>query len=506
MKNNDLEQLFLRFRDDGDMRALARLFDVAAPQLLPVAVHLAARRDEADDLIQATFLTAIERAESYESDRPVLPWLLGILALHARKLRQRQGRALDLERVHQPAESQPEAIAAAAEVREAVNIACRALPETYAKIVERHLVDGLEPIELASQFGLSNGAARVRLHRGLKLLRRALPVAYSSGAYAATSTRGIGSIRAAVLQRAALLTGSPVPAAGFAPLGLLLTFLLPILAVLPAWFVFRGSESSVSADPRVEEVATSSATAEAIGAESSFVEPVLRTESEASPDPLQPRSANDAVVRGRLVLADGTPAAGASVKLDGRASNEELIREFGAPVGWQDPEVEAAAADGRFEFVFDPPRAFCFDLEVDHAAAAKASWNWFEIAPGSTVDLGDVVLEPIATLVVHIVDASSNPLSAGWSMLLESPAPSAANGRRATSLSAKPVTGSTDFVLERVPARRVTIEAQTDHGGRIEPTVVDLVANETKQIELRYTGPDLSRRIAVTISTSPFFW
>ncbi len=222
MKNHDLEVLFLRFRDGGDMLALAKVFDHAAPQLMPVAAHLAARRDEADDLIQATFLTAIERASSYERDRPVLPWLLGILALHARKLREKQGRLLDLERVHQREESGPEQLAAAGEVRQAVDAAVRELPTAYAGIVRRHLVEGLEPGELAGELGLSSGAARVRLHRGLKLLRRALPAAFSTGGYAATSSRGIESIREAVMERASLLTGSPIPAAGFAPLGVIL--------------------------------------------------------------------------------------------------------------------------------------------------------------------------------------------------------------------------------------------------------------------------------------------
>ncbi|HTF90973.1 MAG TPA: hypothetical protein VK843_21340 [Planctomycetota bacterium] len=43
MKNTDFEQLFLLFRDQGDMRALARLFDEAAPQLMSVAASLVGR-------------------------------------------------------------------------------------------------------------------------------------------------------------------------------------------------------------------------------------------------------------------------------------------------------------------------------------------------------------------------------------------------------------------------------------------------------------------------------
>ncbi len=510
MKNHDLEVLFLRFRDGGDMLALAKVFDHAAPQLMPVAAHLAARRDEADDLIQATFLTAIERANSYERDRPVLPWLLGILALHARKLREKQGRLLDLERVHQREESGPEQLAAAGEVRQAVDAAVRELPIAYAGIVRRHLVEGLEPRELASELGVSSGAARVRLHRGLKLLRRALPAAFSTGGYAATTSRGIDSIREAVMERASLLTGSPIPAAGFAPWGVLLAFIAPLILALPAWMVWRTHGATEPMEAALTMAPESIATEVAPTSAAESIEALARVEAESSANnessPTPPSAMlGDAIVRGRVLLPDGSPAVGASVSFTGAVASEARTHQVGLPTNWSDPQPQVADADGRFEFSFDPPLAYQFFLKIDQAATARAAWHWFTLLPGSRLDLGDVALEPAATIVARIVDANSNSLCSGWTLRADVPAPTTGQGRQPTWCHAKCAEASSEIVLTRVPARRVKLEAEADSGAQAEPTIVDLVANEIRHVELRYTGPDLSRRITVMTSTSPFF-
>jgi DNA-directed RNA polymerase specialized sigma24 family protein len=58
-----------------------------------VALWLVGNRPDAEDLLQRTFLQAIEARASFELGRPVLPWLLGLLGNQARKLRSERQRA-----------------------------------------------------------------------------------------------------------------------------------------------------------------------------------------------------------------------------------------------------------------------------------------------------------------------------------------------------------------------------------------------------------------------------
>ncbi len=98
MRGN-IDRRFARFRRTGDAAALAKLFDAAAPELLRVALYLSGDRHAAEDLVQGTFLVVIEDAASHDAERPVMPWLLGILANRARELRKARGRSVDTQRI-----------------------------------------------------------------------------------------------------------------------------------------------------------------------------------------------------------------------------------------------------------------------------------------------------------------------------------------------------------------------------------------------------------------------
>src|SRR5687768_3767776 len=74
-----VEELFARYAQHGAPSDLALVFDRTAPALLEVAMHLARDASEAEDLLQTTFLVAIEKRRRYDPARPLVPWLGGIL-------------------------------------------------------------------------------------------------------------------------------------------------------------------------------------------------------------------------------------------------------------------------------------------------------------------------------------------------------------------------------------------------------------------------------------------
>ena len=95
------DRSFARFRRTGDPRALARVFDRTAPELWRVAAHLCRTHHDAEDAVQSTFLSAIESREDWDPGRPVLPWLLGLLANRVREQRRRDARVPDVVRLAQ---------------------------------------------------------------------------------------------------------------------------------------------------------------------------------------------------------------------------------------------------------------------------------------------------------------------------------------------------------------------------------------------------------------------
>src|SRR5688572_14956793 len=139
----DVERLFAEFCRTREPALLGEVFDACADDLFAVALHLCRDRAAAEDLVQATFLVAIERASRWDG-RPLRPWLLGILHREARQLRRRARRTVDRERLAlPPAPEPPPQRVLAAEARRAVEGALGAVPQPYRDVLELHLVQAL---------------------------------------------------------------------------------------------------------------------------------------------------------------------------------------------------------------------------------------------------------------------------------------------------------------------------------------------------------------------------
>src|SRR6185295_4479460 len=89
------ENKFERWRRKGDTDALADVFDAIAPRLLRLAIHLVGDVSAAEDLVQSTYVTAIEDAASWDPSRPLEPWLTGILDNRAKRLLKSRERPLE---------------------------------------------------------------------------------------------------------------------------------------------------------------------------------------------------------------------------------------------------------------------------------------------------------------------------------------------------------------------------------------------------------------------------
>jgi|GEM_PF-364658 len=221
------DRLFAKFRLTGSPRALGQLYDRVAPELLEVARHLAGDPLEAEDLVQRTFVTAIERAATFEERTRVVPWLVGILGNHARDERRRRGRRPDPMRLELRKELLPagEAEAEARELDEHLDRALATLSEEQRAVLTLRLRHDLSAAEIADALGRPAGTVRSQLARGLERLRAALPASLVATAGVAYGLpQGLSVVRAAVLAEAQSAALPPLVAAK----GYLLWSLAPI--------------------------------------------------------------------------------------------------------------------------------------------------------------------------------------------------------------------------------------------------------------------------------------
>jgi len=203
-----LDRQFARFCTEGDAEALGYVFDRTAPELLHVAAWLTRNRADADDLVQRTFLTAIEQRQRFAQERRVRPWLLAILTNHARNLRrERQPRAAP--QVTRPTDD-PLQAAVDAEFMDWLRAAGAAIGSPYREVLALHLEAGLDAREIAQRLDRPAGSVRTQLMRGLTRLRRRVPRSFVTGALAWRCERpSLAAVRVNVL--AAARAAAPPP-------------------------------------------------------------------------------------------------------------------------------------------------------------------------------------------------------------------------------------------------------------------------------------------------------
>jgi RNA polymerase sigma-70 factor (ECF subfamily) len=422
MSERDLERLFQDFRERGDVSALAEVFDRTSDELLTVALHLVTEPAQAEDVVQATFLTAIQRAESFDATREVRPWLVGILANQAARVRSERARGIDPTRLESRVQPDPSEELERAEVAQVLARAVEDLPEPYRAAVKRHVLDGERAVDIARQSGVAAGTVRMHILRGLERLRRALPATMlGAGAW---PVRGNDSVRSTVLEAArtkarvlaasttaSTATGISAPLWTIGGLLVLAKIMLGVLALLVGafflWHFAQGHETPASS---VELVASTTPASVPAPPDSPPASDLARR-SAATEQPKAPPNPPSSA---------GWWLAGSVTGLDGQPAKDTLITVRRTLA---DEVIQASCdASGHFSvdvttfFASASPPELLVDAEHpanrDGSAIVQVSAEDVERGRSARVDIPvEVRLIPFACVIgsVSLPDRSSGP-------------------------------------------------------------------------------------------------
>lgn len=192
-----VELAFGRYVSSQDRVALESTIQAVSPELRRIARYYVGNADLTEDLVQATMLTAIERADSFDPNRRLVPWMTGILlnkiAAHRRDVRRRR---IDIDR-EEPLERSPLALAENKEVARLVSEALEQLPPRYRQVLDMYLRQGKRGGEIADELARPPGTIRAQIHRGLRRLRTLLPPSLALGSLFALRRSARGGVRQA---------------------------------------------------------------------------------------------------------------------------------------------------------------------------------------------------------------------------------------------------------------------------------------------------------------------
>ena len=450
--------------------------------LTSLARELVGDRQRAEDLVQSTWVAALERPPRAADEPGLRAWLARVARNLARGTHRGDARRAAREQRGARPEHEPSVTDALERfaLQRAVVEAVMALEPPAREIVVLRYFEGLAPRQIAARLGLSGPAVRSRLNRALDVLRARLGAERDDqgktwAALAATAwPRGRALVLGGLTVKVQLVAGGALALLSIIGLGLGAWYRAAPAPIELAVLAPDSAETVPPLDrPRVEEPGGST--------------PAAREALAPSPPPAsgaEPATPAEAIARvvGRCIDPAGRSLADVTVEAPARD---------GRPRARSGP-------DGRFELVFPWGAARAHDdLTFSGAGLATRPERTTIEGPGVHA-LGDVVLEPGGALVGRVVDASGAPLPGArvqaWREAEEaSRAELEAWGTFVLGWCSAASETDGSFVLEGAPATRLCVAAGLPGRLFAWSAPIDLSAGSTRRVTdlvLREPRPD----------------
>lgn len=154
---------------DGDETAFRRLYRRHSPRLFNFLSRvLGGSRRDAEDVLQETWIRAVERLATFRGDAAFGTWLTGVglnmARSHLRRLSRRD--EVTAELLPEPAE-RPAATDVAIDLERAISL----LPDGYRTVLVLHDVEGWRHREIAAALDISDGTSKSQLFAARRWMR-----------------------------------------------------------------------------------------------------------------------------------------------------------------------------------------------------------------------------------------------------------------------------------------------------------------------------------------------
>jgi RNA polymerase sigma-70 factor (ECF subfamily) len=155
----------------GDRAAFGRLLRRHQRRVFALGLRWFRNADDADDLVQETFLRVWRSLERFDVDRPFVPWLMTIAVNRAKTFVERARPTEELDERAAWEGPSPEEDAERALLAREVRAAVDALPEEQRIVLHLRAVEGLAYREISEALGVPIGTVMSRLSRARERLR-----------------------------------------------------------------------------------------------------------------------------------------------------------------------------------------------------------------------------------------------------------------------------------------------------------------------------------------------
>jgi RNA polymerase sigma-70 factor (ECF subfamily) len=155
---------------EGDRNAQYQLYGLYVDAMFNVAMRLLTIREDAEDIIQESFVEAFKKLDSFRFESTFGAWLKRIVInksinhLKAKRLllssMENEGELLDDEQEAEPDQFEIDKI----------KMGLTQLPEGYRQIITLYLIEGYDHVEIGEILGITTSTSKSQYHRAKKKL------------------------------------------------------------------------------------------------------------------------------------------------------------------------------------------------------------------------------------------------------------------------------------------------------------------------------------------------
>jgi RNA polymerase sigma-70 factor (ECF subfamily) len=168
-KDRNEQSLIQAVVHDGDEGAFRQLYRRHTPRLLMTVQRLlASRGQDAEDVVQETWIRVVERLGGFRGESAFATWLTGIGLNVARNHLRQQGRrnGVDWEAIPEPPAPRGDGDASI-DLERAISL----LPDGYRSVLVLHDVEGWKHQEIAVALGVAVGTCKSQLFAARRWVR-----------------------------------------------------------------------------------------------------------------------------------------------------------------------------------------------------------------------------------------------------------------------------------------------------------------------------------------------
>jgi RNA polymerase sigma-70 factor (ECF subfamily) len=184
------QEISLEALQTGDRAEFARLVETYSPQIYRLALKMLGNSQDAEDVLQNTFLKALQALPKFEGRSSISTWLYRIAVNEALMMVRRHKPEVPVVPDEEGSEDDytpvqfvdwcclPEGELLSTEARANLDKAIRELPEKYQTVFILRDIEGLSIRETSEALGLTETAVKTRLLRARLFLREQLSTYY----------------------------------------------------------------------------------------------------------------------------------------------------------------------------------------------------------------------------------------------------------------------------------------------------------------------------------------